>query len=252
MDLRALIFDVDGTLADTEEAHRQAFNAAFRDAGLDWSWDQALYRELLAVTGGRPRLRQYIERTLGLSEADADAMAGPIHARKSEIFQSDLTGGRVPLRPGVERLLREARGHGLRLAVATGSSRGNLAALLTGTIGAEAVDWFEVVGAADSVAALKPAPDIYHWVLGRLDLPAAACLAVEDSTAGVRAAGAAGVPVIVTECAYTSGDDFTGAVAVLADLGEPDRPFAVHHGDAAGRTCVDVALLRLWHAGSGQ
>lgn len=244
-DLRALLFDVDGTLADTEEAHRHAFNAAFAAAGLDWSWDRELYRRLLAVAGGRERIRHYVASAHSelLSRPDLDGRIAALHADKTRRYGEMMAAGEVRLRPGVARLLAEARDAGLRLAIATTTSRENVDALLAATLGPEAVGWFEAIGAGEDVPAKKPAPDIYRWVLARLRLPAQSCLAIEDSVNGLRAA-AAGVAVVIAPGFYTANEDFTGAVAVVSDLGEPDRPFRLLGGDAHGRRWVDVGLLR--------
>jgi HAD superfamily hydrolase (TIGR01509 family) len=249
--LEALLFDVDGTLAETEEVHRLAFNRAVADAALDWSWSRSLYRRLLAVSGGRERIGHYIA-TCGATlpqGADAQALIASLHRDKTRHYAGLLAAGGIALRPGVERLLRQARIDGLRLAIVTTTSSENLLPLLQATVGPDAATWFEVVCTANEAPVKKPAPDAYLWTLGRLGLAARACLAIEDTANGVAAARAAGVPVLVTESAYSAGEDFTGAVAVLSDLGEPDHPFRVLAGDAHGRQYADVELLRLWHAG---
>jgi HAD superfamily hydrolase (TIGR01509 family) len=216
--LQALIFDVDGTLADTErEGHLPAFNAAFREAGLSWRWDEALYGELLSVTGGKERIRFYCKRYAAdfLDQPDAEARIRQLHAAKTRHYVSLCAAG-LPLRPGIESLLRTAHAAGLRLAIATTTTPENVAALLS----ADLLALFDVIGAGDIVPAKKPAPDIYHWVLGRLGLPAAACLAIEDSAHGLNAARAAGIATLVTDNDYTRGQDFGGALAVLPDLAQ--------------------------------
>jgi len=223
MALQALIFDVDGTLADTErDGHRPAFNAAFAEAGLAWLWDVPLYGELLAVTGGKERMRYYAERhdPAFLASPDADRRIKELHAAKTRHYQAILEAGRIPLRPGVARLIREAHASGVRLAVATTTAPENVTTLLTTVLAPDAVDWFEAIGAGDIVPAKKPAPDIYRWVLERLHLPASACLAIEDSAIGLRAALAAGLPTLVSTSVYTVGEDFSGALAVRADLAD--------------------------------
>lgn len=220
--LAALIFDVDGTLADTErDGHRVAFNDAFLAAGLDWHWDVDLYGALLAVTGGKERIRHYLERfhPEQLADPGCDALVAALHKTKTATYVELVAKGALPLRPGVARLIDDARRAGLRLAIATTTTPENVAVLLEHSLGQGSTSWFEVIGAGDVVPAKKPAPDIYRWVLERLGLPAAACLAVEDSENGLRAACGANLATVVTTNDYTLDQDFTGAAVVLPDLG---------------------------------
>ena len=248
--LQALIFDVDGTLAETErDGHRLAFNAAFKEAGLAWHWDVALYGELLAVTGGKERILHYAQRYAPelATKVGFDTLVRKLHLLKTEHYVQLVHAGRIALRPGVGPLLRAARAAGLRLAIATTTSPENVSALLRASLAPEAESWFEVIGAGDVVPAKKPAPDIYQWVLARLGLPARDCLAFEDSGNGLRAALGAGLATIVTEGEYTHDHDFSGAFAVLSGLGVPERPAVAKRGDLHGRCGVDVELLRVWH-----
>ena len=247
---QALVFDVDGTLADTErDGHRVAFNAAFAAAGLDWQWSPERYGELLAITGGKERIRYFIDRHQPRFDPPEDlaAFIVDLHQAKTREYTGMLARSLLPLRPGVLRLLQEARTAGLRLAIATTTTPANVTALLAHTLPEHALDWFEVIGAGDVVAAKKPAPDIYSWVLERLALPAAACLALEDSENGLRAALAAGLPTVITCNDYTRAQDFSGALLVADQFGEPESPMQVMAGEADGSPLIDVALLRKLH-----
>jgi HAD superfamily hydrolase (TIGR01509 family) len=248
MTLQALIFDVDGTLADTERAgHRLAFNRAFAEAGLDWEWDVGLYGELLAVTGGKERMRHYVERYRPdyRQPADFDALITRLHAAKTRHYTELLGRGGIPLRTGVQRLLEEARRAGVRLAIATTTTPDNVSALLRHAIAPDAESWFEVIGAGDVVPAKKPAPDIYRYVLERLGLAPAQCLAFEDSENGLRSARAAGLQTVITVNDYTRRHDFRDALVVLDHLGEPDQALAVLSGPPVnGARVLDLALIR--------
>lgn len=248
--LQAVIFDVDGTLAETELAgHRVAFNRAFKEFGLDWHWSAGLYGELLAVTGGKERIRLYVETYANqmLGRADLGAWVASLHQRKSEIYSELVLSGAIPLRPGVARLIQELRTAGIRIAIATTTTPAGLRSLIMANFKHDMDMLFEVIGAGDIVAAKKPAPDIYQWVLGRLNLPPEACLAVEDSYPGLTAARAAGIPTLVTVNAYTANQKFEGALSVVSDLGEPNVPARHVEGLPLARKCVDVAQLRTWH-----
>ena len=250
MKLTALLFDADGIIAESEDYHRQAFNAAFREFGFPWYWDEAIYRDLLAVGGGKERLRHYITRTQPemLERSDLYSLIDSMHAAKNLAYADMLEDAGIAWRPGVARLMKEAREAGLRLAIVTATTESNLRALFKATLGLETLSWFEVVVSGDKVPTKKPAPDIYYWVLQEMSLPADACLSIEDSPKGLQACAVARVPAIVTVSAYTTGEDFTGAVAVISDLGEPGKPFKLLMGDAHGHNHVTVELLRLWHA----
>jgi HAD superfamily hydrolase (TIGR01509 family) len=220
--LRGLVFDVDGTLADTEELHRQAFNEAFRTHGLGWDWDRTTYTRLLEVSGGKERLRHHIE-----SSADPLGALGPaalaetiaeLHASKTTAYERRVREGALQLRPGVADLVDTASRAGLRLAIATTTTPANIEALLAGTLGGGWRAYFSVVEDASTAPLKKPHPQVYLQALARLELHGGECVAFEDSENGLRAARAAGVATVVTPTAFTAGQDFRAAAAVLPDL----------------------------------
>lgn len=251
--LSALLFDVDGTLADTEkEGHRVAFNQAFSDAGLDWNWDEALYGKLLKVTGGKERIKFYLSEfnQQFRATADLDNFVKGLHLAKTDRYMQLMAEGKIPLRPGVERLLDESLTAGMRLAIVTTTTPENVTALLKSTLGRDAIKWFEVIAAGDIVPAKKPAPDIYLWAMAQMKINPSESMAFEDSRNGLKSALESRLKTLITINDYTVHEDFTGAAWVLDQLGEPLKPFKVLGGKVSSNvnaTYVDVSLLRYLH-----
>jgi HAD superfamily hydrolase (TIGR01509 family) len=234
MILRALIFDVDGTLADTEEVHRRSFNTAFQRAGLDWAWSRETYRELLKVNGGKERIASHID-SLMLREGARKVLHGriaEIHADKTRIYSGVVAAGRVPLRDGVARLLNEARDAGCQLAIASTTTAANVDALLQATLGPRGLEMFDVIACGDLVGAKKPAPDIYQLALSTLGVAPEEAIAFEDSVNGLHAAVGAGLWTVLTPTYWSEGGDFSEAALVLPRLGDPQQPL---EGEPGGR-----------------
>jgi HAD superfamily hydrolase (TIGR01509 family) len=232
--LQALIFDVDGTLADTESAHLAAFNHAFEEQGMDWHWDEALYTRLLEISGGKERMLHYWKQVHpDMKDIDGSGLRDTIdhlHALKTAAYEAGVQSGAVQLRPGVLSLIQHAHQQGLRLAIATTTSPVNIAVLLRNAIGPDWKDLFVVIEDASTAPKKKPHPQVYVQTLARLGLPSSACLALEDSANGLRAAVSAGLKTIITRNQFTAHHDFTGALQVLPDLGG-----------------VTVEQLSVWH-----
>ena len=232
--LNALIFDVDGTLADTESVHLEAFNHAFKAEGLDWHWTLEHYTQLLDISGGKERMLHHW-RTVDpeLKEVDAGAVRDTInrlHEIKTAYYENAVNSGAVHLRPGVLALMNEARNMGLQLAIATTTSPVNIAALMRTAIGPDWRSHFLAIGDASNAPIKKPNPQVYMKVLADLGMRAADCVAFEDSSNGLRAARAAGLDTVITPNGFTAHHDFNGALRVVPDL-----------------SGVNVARLKEWH-----
>lgn len=233
--LKALIFDVDGTLADTEMAHLDAFNHAFEEMGLDWRWDVPLYTRLLSVSGGKERIKAYWQSQFpdvkDIAGGGLDETIDRLHEIKTAAYEQAVQDGAVQMRPGVLTLMSQASAAGLHLAIATTTSPVNIAALLRKALG---LDWklnFSVIEDASTAPRKKPDPMVYQQTLARLGLEGKDCLAVEDSENGLKAALAAGLPTLITPNDFTAEHDFKGALRVLPSL-----------------QGVGMAQLREWHA----
>lgn len=220
MTVRALIFDVDGTLADTEELHRQAFNAAFAAQRLPWFWGQRIYRDLLKVAGGRERIGHFVDAmdAPAAEKSKLRARAIGIHTEKTQFYARYVAEGRVALRDGVARLFREARAAHVRLALATTTTRSSVDALLAHTLGARSIRWFDVIATGERGIPKKPAPDVYCATVQQLGLRPQDVIAFEDSGDGLAAAKAAQLFTVVTPTGWTADHDFAGADLLLDNL----------------------------------
>ncbi len=247
--IEALIFDVDGTLAETErDGHRVAFNRAFAEFGLDWYWDVSTYGKLLMTAGGKERIQEYIRvwRPAMPLVRDLNEFVANLHRCKTGHYGEMIETGKLPPRAGVMRLIDEARARGVTLGIASTTSPQNIEALLRSWFGDRWCSVFAAIGAGDVVERKKPDPGIYHYVLERLGVSPERCVAIEDSAAGLAAANGAGVEAVVARSEYFRHQSFDGALAVLDELGEPDRPV---HGRAPGGTwtgAVSIDTLEGW------
>jgi len=247
--LAALIFDVDGTLADTEELHRQAFNEAFFSCGVTWRWGPALYAELLQITGGKERIASYISRQQ-LPAAERGRLLRLIpqmHAAKTRLYRELVCLGHLRPRPGVLRLIKEARRAGVKLAIASTTSPENVESLLVSGFGDDAPRWFSAIATGDIVPRKKPAPDIYRLALEMLGTPPDRAVAFEDSEIGVRSAKSAGLFTVATPSLWTIGQDFSSADLVLTSLADPDKPLYAIDEQRIGAKYLGLEQLTRLH-----
>jgi len=228
---RALIFDCDGVLGDTElYGHLSAFNQMWQKLGVPWQWSERQYGEKLKIGGGKERMASLFAdadfRALVTVPEDAEerkALIARWHKEKTAIYEGIISSGQIPARPGIKRLSEEALGAGWKLGVASTSAPAAVSAMLRRAVGEKLEREFLVLS-GDIVAAKKPAPDIYNLALERLQLPAANCIAIEDSRNGMLAAYAAHIPVLVTLSSYTKEENFREAAVVVDSLGDPGGP----------------------------
>jgi HAD superfamily hydrolase (TIGR01509 family) len=239
MSLKAIIWDVDGTLVDSEELHRAAFNWAFEHVGLDWHWSRRTYGDLLNVTGGKERIRHFIDFS-NINEESLPATPEEIHAMKTEWYSQIVRKGELALRNGVGAIIEEAFEKEIRLAIATTTSPSNVEDLFVS--GVLKREHWETVVAGGQVAHKKPAPDVYLEVLRRLDLKSTDCIAVEDSENGMDSAATAKIPTIITTNEYTHHQNFGKEIALVHCL---KHGYPTLEGKMAQ---ITISHFEAWHA----
>ena len=249
MNLSAVLFDVGGTIAESEEVHRQAFNDAFKEFGLTWYWDEAIYRELLLIGGGKERITYYLKRAWPemLKQKNITGYIESVHKIKVEIYQDYLNDFKLKARPGILRLIKELKKENIRLAIVSDTTEVNLKNLFKKGLNIDLDECFEVLAHGGCTIKKKPSPDIYLWALEKLRLPAEACIVIEDSPRGVESAINAGLGVIVTPSIYTKNESFKLGELIISDLGEPDEPFELIKGNNYEQNHVDYILLKKIH-----
>lgn len=246
MGLQALIFDVDGTVAETADLHRAAFNRAFDEHGIGWHWDREIYSNLMPVEFTLPKLRLFALATQrsGHGHVPNFELLAKIAARKARLFADAVREGAARLRPGVARLMVEAQHQGLTLAAVSTSSRAETEALLSATLGFSALGWFSSLKTSENASLPNDAHALYQAVLKDLAIEGCRAIAIDDSGSGAQAAAACGIIVVATPGIYTSSNRFEMAGLVVSDLGQPAEPFTVLKGNPKGHPCVSPAMLR--------
>ena len=243
--LNAVLFDVDGTISETEDLHRKSFNESFREFNLDWFWDEAIYKELINIGDGKGRIEYYIKRAWPemLEYKNLTKYINSIHKVKNEIFEDHILESDIKPRPGVQRLIEELKENKIRVVLVSSTSKENLVKLFNEGLDIN-ISNFDLVAHGDCTENKRPSPEIYEWVLEKLRLPAQSCVAIEDSLRGLESAKNANIKVLVTPSIFTRDEDFTDAKVVVSDLGEKDKPFKKIKGNVYGNKFVNVNLLK--------
>ena len=243
--LQGIIFDVDGTLADTEEAHRIAFNITFKEFGLNWHWSPEEYERLLSISGGKERIESFGKRLRKNHPDNASFLnyIAQIHERKSLNYRSMISRNEVNLRLGVKRLILEASTSEVDLNIATSSSHANVDTLLSVNLGANWQEYFSIIETSNTTKKKKPDPAVYKNVLKKTGLNPENVIAIEDTTNGLKAASGAGIKAVITVHRLTANHSFDGASLVLDSMGEPDQSFKVLSGKAFNSSYLDITLL---------
>ena len=225
-ELKAVIFDCDGVLAETEkDGHRVAFNKVFEEEGLGVQWDIGEYGELVEVAGGKERMKHYFQKNADKLKGKVvdDALIAKMHKRKTDVFTQLVEEGRMPAREGIARIIDEAHEKGMKLCVCSTSNEQSVIFLIKALFGEERYRKFDSILAGDVVKAKKPAPDIYNMAKQQYGLSGGECVVIEDSRNGLLAAKAAGMHCVVTVSYYSYSEDFSEADLVVSSLGDPGK-----------------------------
>ena len=245
MKLSAVLFDVDGTIAETEDLHRRSFNESFKEFNLDWFWDEAIYKELINVGDGMERIKYYIKRAWPemLEYKNLNKYMSSIHKVKNEIFRDLVIESKVKPRTGVIRLINDLKKKKTRIAIVSSMNLADLMTLFTEGLNIDPNSTFDLIAHGDCAKNKRPSPEIYEWILEKLRLPPQACVAIEDSPRGVKAAINAKINVLVTPSFYTKDEEFVDAKLVVSSLGDSDKPFEIIKGEVGGEKVVSSDLL---------
>ena len=246
MELSAVFFDVDGTIAETEEYHRKSFNESFKEFSLDWFWDEAIYKELINIGGGKERIMFHLKKAWPemLEYKNLSNYIDSIHKIKNEIYEDYINDSQITARPGVFRLIEELKQNNISIALVSSTSEVNLLNLFTKGFKIDPYEMFDLVAHGDCTKLKKPSPEIYEWALQKLQLPSEACIAIEDSPRGLESSNNANIKTIITPSKLTIGESFKEARLVISDLGEPDKPFDTILGEAYDHNYVSFELLK--------
>ena len=214
----AIIFDVDGTLAETEDLHRVAFNSTFKKWSLDWYWDKDMYKELLKISGGKERLVHYQNLVKPNRKYLNKENITRIHKEKTMAYAQSLANSEISLRPGVAKLIEQAQTKNIKLAIATATSKINVDSLIKNIWKVPTEKIFNAVATSDEIARNKPSPEVYKLALKKLQIKPKHCIAIEDSLNGLKSAKSADLRTIITPSSYTKNDNFALADLVLPSL----------------------------------
>ena len=223
-EVACLIFDFDGTLADTEEAHREAFNSAFSAKKLKWHWNKYLYKKLLQVAGGKERIKVFNEEFLSKSNQIRSEDIEELYYQKTKLFLQLISRGYLRLRPGVRELLEKAKYNKKKLAIATSTNMDNVKSLVRACLGEKPENIFSFISTGEMVEKKKPSPDLYNLVLAEMELLPSECLAFEDSRIGLISAKRASIETIVSPSYYNMDDNFEEADFLLKSFSLKDFP----------------------------